>query len=262
MARFSPDGRRVLTVSDDHSARVWDAQTGQPVTDPLLHLDHVKWAEFSPDGTSVVTASTDSTACIWDARSGRRLTPALQQERIVEMAEFSPDGLRIATVSLDRTARIWEAATGRALTPPLRHDAPVYQLAHSPDGWRVLTGCSSGARLWDAETGRPMTEWMRPGSRLSSARFDATGQRVAVAAQSLRVWDLPSAPTPLPAWFIAFAEAVAGIRLDDHGNAHLVPRTELDEAAEYMPPDGRGDYYGSLARWFLSDPEGRAPTPF
>jgi WD40 repeat protein len=28
-AAFSPDGRRVITASDDHTSRVWDAETGK-----------------------------------------------------------------------------------------------------------------------------------------------------------------------------------------------------------------------------------------
>src|SRR5262249_14580595 len=34
-AEFSRDGRRVLTASDDGTARVWDAETGEPVGNPL-----------------------------------------------------------------------------------------------------------------------------------------------------------------------------------------------------------------------------------
>jgi serine/threonine protein kinase len=36
-ARFSPAGRRILTVSRNNTARVWDAATGQPLTPPLEH---------------------------------------------------------------------------------------------------------------------------------------------------------------------------------------------------------------------------------
>ena len=32
---FSPDGKTVLTGSDDKTARLWDAATGQPVGPPL-----------------------------------------------------------------------------------------------------------------------------------------------------------------------------------------------------------------------------------
>ena len=34
-AKFSPDGRRIVTASDDGTAQVWDAQTGRRLTEPL-----------------------------------------------------------------------------------------------------------------------------------------------------------------------------------------------------------------------------------
>src|SRR5512140_1865388 len=58
-AAFSPDGSRVITASDDHTARIWDATTGNPVSPPLQHQDGVHSAAFSPDGTRVVTTSSD-----------------------------------------------------------------------------------------------------------------------------------------------------------------------------------------------------------
>jgi hypothetical protein len=61
-AEFSPDGRRIVTASDDHTAQIWDAQTGAPVTPPLSHTDVVWHATFSQDGKRVATASADKTA--------------------------------------------------------------------------------------------------------------------------------------------------------------------------------------------------------
>jgi eukaryotic-like serine/threonine-protein kinase len=66
-AQFSPDGQRVVTASDDATARVWDAQTGRPVTKPLNHRSLVLCARFSPDGRRVVTSSSDGTARGLDA---------------------------------------------------------------------------------------------------------------------------------------------------------------------------------------------------
>jgi WD40 repeat protein len=69
-AVFSPDGTRVLTASEDATARIWDARTGEPIGKPLQHADSVLQAAFSPDGTRVLTASVHEKARIWDARTG------------------------------------------------------------------------------------------------------------------------------------------------------------------------------------------------
>src|SRR2546429_5189152 len=47
--------QRVVTASDDETARVWDAKAGQPLTEPLKHEGMVRSAEFSPDGKRIVT---------------------------------------------------------------------------------------------------------------------------------------------------------------------------------------------------------------
>jgi Flp pilus assembly protein TadD len=65
-AEFSPNGRYIVTASSNHTARVWDAATGQAVSPPLRHRDLVWNARFSPDGRRVVTSSFDETARVWD----------------------------------------------------------------------------------------------------------------------------------------------------------------------------------------------------
>ena len=66
-AAFSPDGERVVTASNDKTARMWDAATGEPIGKPMQHDDWIYSAAFSPDGARVVTASKDKTARMWIA---------------------------------------------------------------------------------------------------------------------------------------------------------------------------------------------------
>ena len=70
---FSPDGKTVLTGSNDKTARLWDAATGQPLGLPMMHQDGVRAVAFSPDGKTVLTGSEDKTARLWDAATGRPL---------------------------------------------------------------------------------------------------------------------------------------------------------------------------------------------
>jgi len=110
-AQFSPDGQRVVTRSEDQTARLWDAASGKPIGEPMKHEDGVISAQFSPDGQRVVTASRDKTARLWDATSGKPIGEPMKHEGGVFSAQFSPDGQRVVTASKDKTARLWDAMT-------------------------------------------------------------------------------------------------------------------------------------------------------
>ncbi|KAF9064152.1 WD40-repeat-containing domain protein, partial [Rhodocollybia butyracea] len=67
---FSPDGRRIVSGSDDQSVRIWDAESGKPVGKPLEgHTDSVTSVVFSPDGSRIVSGSSDKSVRVWDAQS-------------------------------------------------------------------------------------------------------------------------------------------------------------------------------------------------
>jgi serine/threonine protein kinase len=145
---FSPDGRAVLTGSQDKTARLWDAATGKARGAPLRHEGEVWAVAFSPDGRTVLTGSRDGTARLWDAAAGAPRGRPLRHEGAVRAVAFNPDGHTILTAS-GSTARLWDAATGKARGEPLRHEGPVTALAFSPDGHTILTASGNTARLWE-----------------------------------------------------------------------------------------------------------------
>src|SRR5690242_10532236 len=115
---FSPDGTRLATGSNDNTARIWDATTGEQ----QLRVTHgwvtglvgvyipsgtVRALAFSPDGTRLATGSSDRTARIWDATTGEYQLQVTHGSTVNALA-FSSDGTRLATGSKDRTGRIWD----------------------------------------------------------------------------------------------------------------------------------------------------------
>jgi WD40 repeat protein len=200
-ASWSPDGRHIVTASEDKTARIWNTETGDEVRALTGHEDKVYSAAFSPDGRRIATASEDKTARIWDAETGKMVRVLIGHGDKVYSAAFSPDGRLIATGSGDNTARIWNAETGREMRVLAGHQQHVSCVAFSPDGRRILTASWDWtARIWDTETGELLHafgEVQMPadageaGGGLFYAAFSPDGRRVLTASmdRTARIWD-------------------------------------------------------------------------
>ena len=130
-AAFSPDGRRVITVSANQ-VQAWDAAGGQPLGLPLRQPTEIWHQTLSPDGSRILIVNV--AARVWDLASQQPVTPPLHLEGFCQYATFSPDGRYLVTVGRDRVARVWEAATGQPITPPLKHDSDIRYAAFTPGG--------------------------------------------------------------------------------------------------------------------------------
>jgi WD40 repeat protein/serine/threonine protein kinase len=229
-ASFSPNGLRVVTTCGasaanawayalpPYYAQIWDATTGQPLTEHLKHEASLTSARFSPDGQHMITASEDGTVSIWDVNSGQRQMFKLaavgpNQPGDIIRSQFSPDGQRVVTASFNGTVQVWDAVTPQAIGQSMKHDASVTYAEFSPDGQSVLTAsihhvmiglkapAFSAARVWDFKTGLPVAPPLQHDDGVNSARFSPDGLDVVTASQDMtaRVWDAQTGqPLTLP----------------------------------------------------------------
>jgi WD40 repeat protein len=105
-AEYSPNGRRLVTVSDDHMGRVWDTRTGRLLRVLVGHFFPVSTGSFSPNGHWIVTAS-QFTGGLWNAATGKLVFYLGRTAKPLTGASFSPSGNWILTGSEDGTARVY-----------------------------------------------------------------------------------------------------------------------------------------------------------
>lgn len=73
--KFSLDGKRIVSSSDDKTVKLWDSETRKMMYVLEGHTGEVRYASFSLDneGKWIVSASQDNTIRIWDSKRGREI---------------------------------------------------------------------------------------------------------------------------------------------------------------------------------------------
>jgi WD40 repeat protein/serine/threonine protein kinase len=175
---FSPDGRRLATVSDDKELKLWEAETGREMATFRGHTQPIWCVAFSPDGRLVASGSADfgqrpdGELKVWDAQTGRELYSRGGHIDGVLSVTFSPDGRRLVTGGFDGIVKLWDARTGQEALALRGHLDAVRSVVFSPDGHRLITPSDDGAvRVWDA---RPWQEG-EPGQELLTLRGHESG---------------------------------------------------------------------------------------
>ena len=155
-AAFSPDGTRIVTASDDGTARVWDTRTGRsPATSSAVMAEACTAPPSAPTGARIVTASDDGTARIWERRTGRASRspagPRSSQQRRVQRRRHAHRHRRRRR----RRARSGTRGADACLLVLRGHSGTVWNAAFSADGALVVSaGNDRTARIWDSRTGR------------------------------------------------------------------------------------------------------------
>ena len=110
---FSADGHRLVAAAADHSVRLYDAATGDPLIERADHADWVQTVALSPDGSRLVSGSRDATAKVVDLTSETLLTTFSGHGEPVTTVCWLDDGSLVASGGADGVVRIWKAESGK-----------------------------------------------------------------------------------------------------------------------------------------------------
>ena len=135
---YSPNGTRVVTGSSDKTIRIWDAESGAVIGEPLTGHDGWVWSvAYSPDGRHIISGSGDRTIRTWDAEAGTAAGKLFEGHTdSVQSIAYSSDGRHIVSGSCDNTTRVWDAFPCAPIRPSSCNPInPEFFAKPNIDGW-------------------------------------------------------------------------------------------------------------------------------
>ncbi|MBH8567045.1 caspase family protein [Nostoc sp. CENA67] len=187
---FSPDGKTIVSASNDKTAIVW-GRDGTKLRTLIGHTDTVRSVSFSPDGQMIATASFDHSVKLWRTSDGALMRTLNGHTAEVLSLSWSSNSQIIATGSADGTAKIWKVSDGQLLRTFSPHSDFVNSVSFSPDS-KILAIASADktVKLWSVSDGLLRQTLLGHSAPVSSIAFSPDGQTLASASEdkTVRLW--------------------------------------------------------------------------
>jgi|GEM_PF-3123226 len=223
-ARFSPNGKWIVTASTDGTARLWDATTFQPAAPPINRGAAVLCVRFSPDGARLVVAGEDGQAAVYDTATWQIIGMPILMPGPVFSATFTEDGQFLTVSSLLLNA----------------------------------------VQFFDVNTGKPVGNGVPIPSQATCVDYLVQDKVVVVACDdgAVRAVDSPFVGQDVPAWMCTFAEELAGMKKTGPETYAPVSYNRAQIEALLTPERQKSEEdFPKLARWVLSTGNQRHGMP-
>jgi WD40 repeat protein len=206
------DGKSLLSASGPlrgpSEVRVWDTESGKPLSPPLKHATGVNGAALGPQGR-VATLDRDGHVRLWDRDSGH-LTCDIAHKEEVKGVGFA-DGGHVLSVAANGGAAAWDA-DGAALPGWFSCGPSLIRTAFSGDGRRLATVHGrpdrgpTEVRLWDTATGTPAARPVTLPGAVAGVALTADGSRLLTTTGGWKEWEVR-------VWDTATGQTLSSLRL-------------------------------------------------
>ncbi len=180
---FSPDGKSVLSVSEDRSFKLWDAATCDLHATVRAHDGSINGCCYSPQGDLFATASEDCTVKVWEPNESKPRM-VLKHSTAVRSVAFSPNSAELATSTAAGTLCLWEL-TGETLSKEMRVcEQNARRCWWSPDASYLVVTCEPGGvvLLLDLKTGESKARFVS-GKSLQASAMASDANRVFITTK-------------------------------------------------------------------------------
>lgn len=206
----SPDGRYVLSGSNDKTLKLWEISSGKEISTFTGHSGSVSSVAFSYDGRfAVSTGHGDKTVRLWDVSAGKEIKMLVMPVQVADSAVFSRDGRYIISgggieegVDLAHATFpviLWETFSGRNAGTFRGNQSTITFIAISPNGKYILipgnwVDTSQTLQIIDLSTGRAIKTLRGHSGAVTTAAISPDGKYVVSGGDdgTLKLWNFSS----------------------------------------------------------------------
>lgn len=147
--KFCNNGKSILTSSNDHTIKLWDAETCTQTMNYTEHSDKVLCLAISPDGKHFASASADKTLKLWDFEHTGSLVTFTGHYQQPHHITFTADGKYLVSASVDKTARVWEVRSGKEIALINAGSHIVDKVISNDKDKEIIAFAANRAIIWD-----------------------------------------------------------------------------------------------------------------
>ncbi|MEV6851210.1 NACHT and WD repeat domain-containing protein [Actinoplanes sp. NPDC051411] len=254
---YSADGRTLVSSGNDHTIRLWDVTTANPVTRAVLTRPGTTAIAVSPDGRLLAGYSANALTLwdIGDASHPLELSTVDAAPGLRLSVAFRPDGRVLATGGLEAdgvhgTVGLWDVSDPRRPAPLAVDHRGATSVSFSRDGHGLATAApgatwgTSKVRLFDvADTRRPAVQSVLTVNTADVVAFSPAANVLAAGGVGgeVNVWDVTDPRRPVA-------------KINDHVS---IPDLDGNITSLTFRPDGRmfatSSSLGDVDIWDIND---------
>jgi WD40 repeat protein len=196
---FTPDGKSLISVSNDKTIHLWDVETGDLIKTIRGQIGDGSEGKLyagalAPDGKTLAVGGYPSAWGIrlFNIQSSEQIGLLKGHSNTIYTLAFSSDGKWLASGSGDNTVRVWDVSSQKEIAKLKGHTDGIYGVVFSPDGKKLISVANDDIGiLWNWRNKKIINKLKKHTDMVPAVAFAPDGQYIITggADGKILLWD-------------------------------------------------------------------------
>lgn len=190
---ITPNGKQIISVSDDCTVRIWDIESGENIK-TFKQSGQIFSMAVMPIEKQIVIGPDDYNIYVLDMETSKCLKMMiLGHIGPVTAVTVTPNGKQVVSGSMDNTVRIWDIETGENIRTLEGHKSTVKTIVVMSNGKQIVSGAGDYyIRIWDIKTGENIRTLKGHKGWVNAIAVTPNGKQIVSGSNdnTVRIWDI------------------------------------------------------------------------